>query len=71
VHFGLLKVQTLRRYRRHSIVGIFLIAAVVTPTPDPFTQCLFAAPLYVLFELAIIVGARVQAKREARMATEG
>jgi sec-independent protein translocase protein TatC len=71
VHFGLLRVQTLRRYRRHSIVGIFLIAAVVTPTPDPFTQCLFAAPLYVLFELAIIVGARVQAKREARLAAEG
>lgn len=70
VHFGLLKVETLRRYRRHSIVGIFLIAAVVTPTPDPFTQCLFAAPLYVLFELAIIVGSRVQAKREARLAAE-
>lgn len=68
VHFGFLRVQTLRKYRRHSIVGIFLIAAVVTPTPDPFTQCLFAAPLYVLFELAIIVGARVQAKREARLA---
>ncbi len=70
VHFGVLRVQALRKYRRHSIVGIFLIAAVVTPTPDPFTQCLFAAPLYVLFELAIIVGARVQAKREARLAAE-
>lgn len=68
VHFGFLRVQTLRKYRRHSIVGIFLIAAVVTPTPDPFTQVLFAAPLYLLFEIAIIVGARVQAKREARIA---
>lgn len=70
VHFGFLRVQTLRKYRRHSIVVIFLIAAIVTPTPDPFTQCLFAAPLYVLFELAILVGARVQAKREARLAAE-
>jgi sec-independent protein translocase protein TatC len=70
VHFGLLRVETLRKYRRHAIVGIFLIAAIVTPTPDPFTQCLFAAPLYVLFELAIIVGARVQARREARLAAE-
>ncbi len=67
IHFGLLRVETLRKYRRHSIVAIFIIAAVVTPTPDPFTQCLFAAPLYVLFELAIIVGARVQARREARL----
>lgn len=70
IFFGLLRVQTLRKYRRHSIVGIFLLAAVVTPTPDPFTQCMFAAPLYVLFELAIIVGARVQARREARLAAE-
>jgi sec-independent protein translocase protein TatC len=68
VHFGLLRVETLRKYRRHAVVAIFLIAAVVTPTPDPFTQCLFAAPLYVLFEIAIIVGARVQARREARLA---
>jgi len=70
IHFGMLRVQTLRKYRRHSIVVIFLIAAVVTPTPDPFTQCLFAAPLYVLFEIAILVGSRVQAKREARLASE-
>jgi sec-independent protein translocase protein TatC len=70
VHFGLLRVQTLRRYRRHSIVGIFLLAAIITPTPDPVTQCLFAAPLYVLFEIAILVGARVQARREARLAAE-
>ena len=70
VHFGFLRVQTLRRYRRHSIVAIFIIAAVVTPTPDPFTQCMFAVPLYLLFELAIIVGARVQALREARLAAE-
>ncbi len=70
IHFGLLRVETLRKYRRHAIVVIFLIAAVVTPTPDPVTQCLFAAPLYVLFEIAIIVGSRVQARREARVAAE-
>lgn len=70
VHFGLLRVQTLRKYRRHAILAIFLIAAVVTPTPDPFTQTLFAAPLYALFEIAIIVGARVQARREANLAAE-
>jgi sec-independent protein translocase protein TatC len=70
VHFGFLRVQTLRKYRRHSIVAIFVIAAVITPTPDPVTQCMFAVPLYLLFELAIIVGARVQALREARLAAD-
>ncbi len=70
IHFGLLRVETLRKYRRHAIVGIFLVAAVVTPTPDPFTQCLFAAPLYLLFEVAILVGVRVQARRAERLAAE-
>lgn len=67
IHFGLLRVETLRKYRRHAVVAIFLIAAVVTPTPDPFTQCMFAAPLYVLYEIAIIVGVRVQARRDAQL----
>ena len=63
VHLGLLQVSTLRRYRRHAIVAIFVIAAVVTPTPDPFTQSMFAAPLYVLFEIALLVGARVERRK--------
>jgi sec-independent protein translocase protein TatC len=71
VNFGLLRVETLRKYRRHAIVLIFIIAAVVTPTPDPITQCLFALPLYVLFEIAVIVSARVQAARERRLLAEG
>ena len=70
VHFGLMRVQVLRKYRRHAIVGIFILAAVITPTPDPITQTMFAIPLYVLFEAAILVGARVQAKRDARIAAE-
>lgn len=66
VYLGFLKVATLRKYRRHAVVVIFVIAAIVTPTPDPFTQLMMAVPLYVLFELAILAGARVERrKREA------
>ncbi len=71
IYFGFLRVETLRKYRRHSILAIFIIAAIVTPTPDPVTQCLFAAPLYVLFEIAVFVGAKMQRRREARLAAEG
>lgn len=67
VYIGILKVAMLRKYRRHAIVVIFIIAAVVTPTPDPFTQTMMAAPLYILFELAIIAGARVEKKRLAAL----
>ena len=65
VYMGILTTATLRKYRRHAIVVIFIIAAMVTPTPDPFTQTLFAAPLYLLFELSIIASARVERSRKS------
>lgn len=67
VYMGVMTVDFLRKYRRHAIVAIFIIAAVVTPTPDPFTQTMFAAPLYVLFELSILVGSCVQKRRLAQV----
>jgi sec-independent protein translocase protein TatC len=69
VYLGLLRVETLKKYRRHAIVVIFVIAAIVTPTPDPFTQTIFALPLYALFETAIFIGGRVQKKRDASALT--
>lgn len=67
VYMGMMTTAFLRKYRRHAIVVIFIIAAVVTPTPDPVTQTLFAAPLYLLFELAIFAGTRVEKKRHERL----
>jgi sec-independent protein translocase protein TatC len=66
IWMGVLTTAFLRKYRRHAIVVIFIIAAIVTPTPDPLTQTIFAAPLYALFELAIIFGRRIEKGREAR-----
>lgn len=68
VWLGLMTTAFLRKYRRHAIVLIFIIAAVVTPTPDPVTQTMFAAPLYILFEIAILVGGRVEKARRKRVA---
>lgn len=53
--FGLVRAKTLRKYRRHSIVVILIIAAVLTPTPDPISQMIFAAPLFILYEISILV----------------
>lgn len=63
VYMGLIEVATLRKYRRHAIVIIFIIAAVITPTPDPINQCLFALPLIILYELAIWVSAAIGRRR--------
>jgi sec-independent protein translocase protein TatC len=64
VWLGIITTEFLRKYRRHAIVLIFVIAAIVTPTPDPFTQTLFAAPLYALFEISILVSTRVEKRKK-------
>jgi sec-independent protein translocase protein TatC len=65
VHLGLIQVATLRKYRRHAIVVMFVISAIVTPTPDPFNQSLFALPLIVLYEAAILAAAWLTRRRKA------
>jgi sec-independent protein translocase protein TatC len=66
VWMGIVSTAFLRKYRRHAFVLIFIIAAVITPTPDPFTQTMFALPLYALYEIAILVSSRVEKKRMVR-----
>lgn len=63
VWLGLVTTAFLRKYRRHAIVVIFIVAAIVTPTPDPFVQTMFAAPLYLLFEVSIFASARVEKRK--------
>lgn len=54
---GMLTPRFLRKYRRHAIVVILIIAAILTPSPDPFNQLIVAVPIYVLYEISIIVSA--------------
>jgi sec-independent protein translocase protein TatC len=61
---GLVSAAFLRKYRRHAVVAIFLLAALVTPTSDPLNQMMFAAPLYLLYEVAILAAARIEKSRE-------
>jgi sec-independent protein translocase protein TatC len=60
---GIISPRFLKKYRKHSIVLIFIIAAIITP-PDAFSQILVAIPLYLLFELSIFISKRVHRKRE-------
>jgi sec-independent protein translocase protein TatC len=54
---GILTPAFMRHYRRHSIVGIFIIAAFLTPGTDPVSQILLAMPLLGLYEVSIWVSA--------------
>jgi sec-independent protein translocase protein TatC len=52
---GLLSSSFLARGRKIAIVVILIVAAVLTPTPDVFTQLLLAVPMYLLYEISIVV----------------
>jgi sec-independent protein translocase protein TatC len=51
---GWVSAPVLKRYRKWAFLGAFLFAAILTPTPDPFNQCLMALPMYVFYEMGII-----------------
>ena len=52
---GLLKPEFMRKYRKHAIIVILIVAAVITPTGDALTLSLVALPIYALYEISIIV----------------
>jgi sec-independent protein translocase protein TatC len=52
-HFGIITSAQLRDKRRHAIVFIMILAAVITPTTDPFSLFILALPLTVLYEISI------------------
>jgi sec-independent protein translocase protein TatC len=51
-----LKTSTLSKYRRHSIVGIFAFAAIITPSQDPYSLFFMAVPMCLFYEGSIIIG---------------
>ena len=50
---GLINKGFLRKYRKHAVVVLLVLAAVITPSGDPFTLSLVFLPLYLLYELSI------------------
>lgn len=52
-HMGLINNRMMSEYRRHAIVAILVVAAIITPTTDMFTLFIVALPIYLLYELSI------------------
>ena len=52
---GLITAPTLRRFRKHALIVNAVVAAALTPSPDPFSMILMAVPLAVMYELSIII----------------
>ena len=53
---GLITAPMLKQYRKYALVGILVIAAIITPTSDVFTLLLVSIPLYFLYELSYSSG---------------
>jgi sec-independent protein translocase protein TatC len=65
---GIVTPAFLRQYRKHAVIIILIIGAIVTPSADPLSQALISIPLYLLYEISILISANVmrnKAKQEA------
>ena len=52
---GLINAQLMTGYRRHAIVAILVVAAIITPTTDVFTLFVVALPIYLLYEVSTVI----------------
>jgi sec-independent protein translocase protein TatC len=72
-YLRLIRASFLTRNRRYAVLVIAIVAAVVTPTPDVFNMSLMGAPLYILFEIGIILVKVIERKRKEaeRLSAQG
>jgi sec-independent protein translocase protein TatC len=67
---GILTPSFMREYRKHALIVILLLAAIITPSPDVISQLLVAFPLFGLYEISIIVSGRVLRRKMREEAAE-
>ncbi|MBC9783155.1 twin-arginine translocase subunit TatC [Heliobacterium chlorum] len=73
VRIGIIDHHFLKKYRKHALLIMFVVAAVFTPTPDVVSQTLMAGPMYLLYEISILVARFIQPKKtteEQSLATQ-
>lgn len=58
---GILNSDFLKKYRKHSIIGILILSAIITP-PDLISQVIVSVPIVLLYEIGILVSKRVEKK---------
>lgn len=60
---GVISRDTLKRFRRHAVCAVVILAAVITPTGDPFSLFVVSVPLYLLYEFSILISGRGNAEQ--------
>ncbi|MBQ8463356.1 MAG: twin-arginine translocase subunit TatC [Prevotella sp.] len=64
---GLIDGRLMSRYRRHAVVAILVVAAIITPTGDAFTLCIVSLPIWLLYELSILIVKVVNNTKETKI----
>jgi sec-independent protein translocase protein TatC len=59
---GLIRTELLKKYRKHTIIVILIVAAIITPTTDIFTLLLVTLPILLLYELSILIVKKTKTK---------
>lgn len=67
---GILKPEFMRKYRKHAVVLILIIAALLTPSPDITSQLLLGIPLVILYEISILICKYSQKKESGELTNE-
>jgi sec-independent protein translocase protein TatC len=60
---GVVQTETLRSNRRIAVVVVVILGAIITPTGDPFTLLVLSAPMYLFYEMSMIIGGRMTKNR--------
>ncbi len=61
---GIVTPDLLKKYRKHTLIVILILAGIITPSPDIFSQLVVAIPLYTLFEISLMISSRIHRKKQ-------
>jgi sec-independent protein translocase protein TatC len=66
---GIVEPKSLRSVRRYAVVGILALVAVITPSGDPYTLGILSIPMYLFYEISIVIGHLLTRNRRAEATT--
>jgi len=66
---GIVTPKLLRGYRKHAVIVILIVGAIITPSSDPLSLSLISIPLYFLYEISIFIST-IELKRKAKRELE-
>lgn len=67
---GIITRKIMASYRKHAVVILFVVAAIITPSPDPISMTIVAIPLIVLYEMSFLVAGNVEKNKKLKESTD-